>query len=188
MAKKEKRVQTYSERHNKAVRLYQKSSLFLMWAGIVNALASILGVFGVGTSIDAEGNLVDYRYSMCLSVNRMINVALENSGLDQWVFSLIIVLLSLAFGALFSLFGYLASIGKRTYLLVGGGLYALDFVLFFYAFLATNWTTYAFGLATHAVIFIAIGIAIFEYFNVLSIERHYKMNVAKGNEHGDEQK
>ncbi len=178
MNKEKKHIPTYSERHNKAVRIYQKASFFLLWAGVVNVIAAIFGVFGVGTTTDSEGNIVDYRYSMCFSINKFLNYYLEQSGLDQWLFSLIIVFLALAMGGLFALFGYLASSGKRLYLFAGAILYVLDFVLFFFAFYNSPWTSYAFGLATHAVILVAIGVAIFEYFNVLSIEAHYRINNA----------
>ena len=79
MNKDQKHIPTYSERHNKAVRIYQKASFFLLWAGVVNVIAAIFGVFGVGTTTDSEGNIVDYRYSMCFSINKFLNYYLERA-------------------------------------------------------------------------------------------------------------
>jgi len=129
--RKKKSPPTYADAHNKAVKLYQKTSFFLFWAGIINIIAAIFGIFGLGTTT-INGEVVDYRYSMCLTLNKVIFDALEiGSGLDSWINSLIIFAIALASGALFALFGVLANQGKRIYLFVGSGIYVLDFVLFF---------------------------------------------------------
>lgn len=181
MRKNKKAPLTYADRHNKAVKIYQKTSFFLFWAGIVNAIAAVFGVFGLGTTT-INGEVVSYRYSMCFTFNKALFDMLESySGLPQWGYSLIIVAIAFVSGALFALLGVLASQGKRNYLFIGSAIYVLDFIgFFFYDFLYwQNWQTFAFGIATHLVIIFFLVVAIFEYFNVLGIEAHYKMNKDK---------
>lgn len=177
--KKKKSPPTYAEAHNKAVKLYQKTSFFLFWAGIVNVIAAIFGVFGLGTTT-INDEVISYRYSMCFTSNKFIFDVLEQySGLDNWITGIIIFAIALCSGALFALLGVLANQGKRNYLFIGAIVYVVDFALFFVydALSWQNWQTFAFGIATHIVVLFFFAVAVFEYFNVLSIEAKHVMQM-----------
>lgn len=154
---------TYADLHNKAVRLYRKTAIFLMWAGVVSILATIIAIFR------SEAG-----YGMSLAVNIFLNRLIEALELPSFATYLIIFALSIATGALFAVLGFFAQQGKKVFLFVGAGLYLVDFAAVFLVY-GANWdTTYAFTIATHLVILGALAIAIFEYFNVIAIERRFR--------------
>ncbi|HOC80588.1 MAG TPA: hypothetical protein PKK21_01770, partial [Bacilli bacterium] len=63
--------------------------------------------------------------------------------------------------------------GKKRLLFIGAALYLADFAAVFLVY-GANWgTPYAFTIAPHLVILVALAIAIYEYFNVIAIERRF---------------
>ena len=154
---------TYAEEHNKAVRLFRKTVIFLMWAGIISILATIIGVFR------SEAG-----FGMSLAFNVLINNLIFNLDLPDYATYLSIFAISIATGALFAALGFFAQQGKKIFLFIGLGLYLFDFGLAFFVY-GANWsTTYAFTIATHLVIVGALIIAIYEYYHVIAIELRYR--------------
>ncbi len=150
---------TYAEAHNKAVRLYRKTAIFLMWAGIISILATVIALF------KSEAG-----YGMSLAINIFLNRLIHALGLSNLATSLFIFALSVVTGALFAVLGFFAQQGKKIFLFIGAALYLADFAAVFLVY-GANWgTTYAFTIATHLVILVALAIAIYEYFNVIAIE------------------
>lgn len=161
--KKSKPQLTYVEAHNKAVRLYRKTVIFLMWTGIISILATVIGVFRSESG-----------YGMSLAFNVFINGLLVNLNMPDYATYLSIFAVSIATGALFAALGFFAQQGKKVFLFIGLGLYLADFGAVFFVY-GANWsTTYAFTIATHLVIVAALIIAVFEYYQVLTIERVYR--------------
>lgn len=171
---------SYSTAHNKAVKMYQKTSIFLLWAGVVNVFAIVIGVIQL-----AAGSLVtDFAFSwpssgfaMSFSFQIMLNSIMIRS-LEQVVADILMIITGIAFGGLFAFLGFMASKGKKLFLFLGTGLYALDFAAMFFVYESGNvariWTNYAFTLVTHAIILVACFIAIIQYYNVIHIEKVFK--------------
>ena len=152
---------TYAEAHNKAVRLYRKTAIFLMWAGIISILATVIALFKSEAGYGMSGR----QYFL----NRLIRAL----GLSNLATSLFIFALSVATGALFAVLGFFAQQGKKIFLFIGAALYLADFAAVFLVY-GANWgTTYAFTIATHLVILVALAIAIYEYLNVIAIEKRF---------------
>jgi hypothetical protein len=160
--KKNKPQLTYAEQHNKAVRLYRKTALFLMWAGVISILATIIAIFR------SEAG-----YGMSLAFNVFINRLIFDFNLPDYATYLSIFAVSIATGAAFTALGFFAKQGKKIFLFVGTGLYLADFVAVFLVYGTNLDTTYAFTIATHLVILGALIIAIYEYYNVIAIERRF---------------
>ena len=187
--KKEKKGMSYVDAHNKAVKTYKRSSLFILWGGIINIFGAIMGVFNFGKSEISEFG-INYRYSLSLASNRFIFNSLEYSEINVILSSFIVILVAIATAALLAIIGYLANKGNIKYLMIGMGIYIGDFIFTFIydnlllgslgAFeLGFNWTIYAFSIAIHSIILIFIVIAIINYYQVLNIEKKHQEELAK---------
>ncbi len=182
MKKREKRPITYGEAHNKAVRMFKRSSIFLLWAGIVNLFAVIIGVIqsAAGSILSSEICKITWPtsgYALSFSIQIFLNSLLV-PAMDPGLAYFLMLLIAAGFSALFVFIGLFASKGRLGLLIAGGALYALDFVGMFFVYGFTQvpavWTNYAFTLATHAIIFAAVVVAIIEYYNVIHIEKIFK--------------
>lgn len=174
-----RRAMNYLNAHNRAVRMYQRSSIFILWAGIVNVFAALIGVIQNATN-NAFGGL-SYSwprsgFALCLTAQIAINNLLLKS-MSEVGADLLIMLISVVLGGAFAVLGFLASRGRKWLLFLGTGLIALDFgaMFFVYAYLAPYvWTNYAFTLAIHVLVLLACVFAIFEFYNVIHIEKVFR--------------
>lgn len=175
MAKKEKRPITYKEAHNRAVRMFQRCSIFLLWAGVVNVFAALIGVIQIAakTTFAVEYVWPNSGFALTLTSQMVINNLLLKS-MGSTGACLLIMLISIILGGLFALGGYMAARGRIALLFVGIGVYALDFAGMFFAYkylLPFAWTNYAFTLVIHVVVLLALALAVVEFYNVLHIEK-----------------
>lgn len=178
--KKAKRPITYSEAHNKAVKMYQKTSIFLLWAGVVNVLAIVIGIIQMSANSLVSGEGIDHiwpssGFAMNFSGQIILNKLIITS-MDSIIADILMIIIAVILGGAFVAVGYFAAKGKRWLLFLGSGIYALDFGAMFFVYQAVPmvWTNYAFTLVTHIVILIACLIAIVEYYNVIHIEKVFK--------------
>jgi len=159
---KNKTQYSYAELHNKAVRMYRKTALFLLWAGVASVLATLIGIFEV-----------DSGFAMSFSANIYLNHLLLGSDLPSYAKYIIIFAAAILTGALFAALGYFAQLGKKAFLFAALALYLADFAAIFFVYDAIWTTPYAFTLATHLVVLGAVMVAVFSYYNVISIERRF---------------
>ena len=180
--KKAKRQITYTEAHNRAVRMFQRTSIFLLWAGVVNVFALIIGVIQNSAGSVLNNELVyawpRSGFAMCFSLQIYLNkLLLENLSIAA-VADIVMILIALVLGGAFAFGGFLASKGKWLALFIGTVLYALDFGAMFFVYhfggVIHNWTNYAFTLAVHVIVLGALVIAISQYYNVIHIEKVFK--------------
>ncbi len=178
----------YLKTHNKAVRLYRRSSIFLLFSGILNIFAIVLGILQVEAFRINENTIVanlNYYwpisgYSLSYSIQQLINNALLRANHGIMV-NFLIILIALLISGLFGVMSFFASKGNKWTLFLASGLYALDFALMFilYSFdiIPFIWANYVFTLVSHIIVMIACIIAIIEYYNVIHLE--YKYNGQK---------
>lgn len=178
--KRQKKPITYHEAHNKAVKMYQKTSIFLMWAGLLNIFAIIIGTIQLGTNSVIENISFKWPtsgFALNFTLQIFINSLLLKSC-DLLLADFLMILIALILGAGFTFLGIFASKGRIKILLLGTVLYALDFVAMFFVYVYSGipsiWTNYAFTLAAHVVVLVGMIIAIVEYYNVLHIEKVFK--------------
>ena len=180
--KKARKEVSYVDAHNKAVKLYQKATLFFMWAGILCVFAAVIGVIQSAAGA-SNGNITDFTwpssgFALSLSINIYLSY-LFLSSLDMVMANFLIILISLVLGAGFALIGVFSARGKLWLLITGLALYLLDFALSFFVYFASPlssyfvWTNYAFTLALHVVILAAGIVALIEYYRVLDIEKRF---------------
>lgn len=162
MAKTKKEI-NYVEQHNKAVLRFQKTALFLLWAGVVSLIAILISVLRTDSGL-----------GMALSINIFLNNLINGTSLSDVLKKLLIFIFALISGALFAALGYFARLGKLVFLLIGTSLYVLDFALTFFIYPLAFSNAFTFSIATHVVILGALGIAIYYYFRVI------KLNISQG--------
>lgn len=167
----------YVDAHNKAVRSYKKTSMFLMWAGLISVFASIIGVIQIAANSTLEGNAYLWPTSG-FALNFSIEIYLSSlfiQNLDIGLAYFLIILTSIIFAGIFVTLSIFSSKGYKVLLILGSALYALDFIFMFfiYVFLGVPkvWTNYAFTLVTHIVVCLGLIYAIIQYYNVLHIEK-----------------
>ena len=180
---KPKREISYIDAHNKAVKHYQKASLFLLYAGVLGLFAAIIGVVQMATTqvevLPGEFNWPSSGFALSLSLQIYLD-SLLLAHLDQVLASFLIIILSLVFGSLFGFLGYFATRGRRIFLIIGLALYFLDFIFMFFFYhlnlgsVGFVWTNYAFSLALHVIVIgFAIAGLVF-YYQVFDIEKKFK--------------
>ncbi len=175
MARKAKRPISYREAHNRAVRMFQRCSIFLLWAGVVNVFAALIGVIQIAAKTTVA---LDYAWpSSGFALNITAQIVINNlllKSMGSTAACLLIMLISVVLGGLFALAGFMASRGRIVILFVGIGVYALDFGGMFLAYhylVPFVWTNYAFTLVIHLVVLLALAFAVVEFYNVLHIEK-----------------
>lgn len=178
MAKKAKRPITYKDAHNRAVKIYQRCSIFLLWAGVVNVFAALIGVIQIAakTTMSLDHVWPNSGFALTLTAQMVINNLLLNS-MGSTGASLIIMLISIVLGGLFAFGGYFAARGNNIILFTGIAVYALDFAGMFFAYkylIPFVWTNYAFTLVIHVVVLLALALAVVEFYNVLHIEKVFR--------------
>ncbi len=183
-AKKNKPTPNYASLHNRHVNLYKKTSMFLMYIGVLALFAVIIGAVQVGSDQLAK-DVFEYpwpRSGFSLAPTIVIylaNVILRNSSMGLGVFFLILI--GLGFGALFAVLGMFASRGYLIPLIIGTALYAVDFG---FVFMVNNYiygevsaslslTNIMFSLVLHVLVIAVLGLAIFEHFHVVNIEKRF---------------
>ncbi|HBF68343.1 MAG TPA: hypothetical protein DDW20_03375 [Firmicutes bacterium] len=178
--KKQKQPITYQQAHNKAVKMYQKTSIFLMWAGLLNIFAIIIGAIQLGTNSIIENLSFKWPtsgFALNFTLQIFLNCLILKSC-DLLLANFLMILIAIVLGAGFACLGVFASKGRIKILLIGTGLYALDFIAMFFVYIYSGvpsiWTNYAFTLACHVVVLVGMIIAIVEYYNVLHIEKVFK--------------
>ena len=179
--KRSKKVLSYAEAHNKAVNSYKKVSMFMLWGGLLNIFALIIGIVQISTNNVIESLPYSWPtsgFAMTYSIQIFFaNILL--SSIDSLAANLISVVIALILSAGFGVLSMFASRGRLACLISGMSLYAIDFVFMFFLykyFAPYIWTNYAFTLATHVVILASQIYALAQYYNVLNIEKRYKGN------------
>lgn len=158
--KKPKKEKNYVALHNQAVLRYQKTALFLLWAGLVSLIAIVISVLRNNRAL-----------GMALTLNVFLNNLLLESSLSDILKQLLIIVLAIVTASLFTVLGYFARLGKIVFLLIGGSLYFFDFIGTFFFYPLVFEMNFMFSIATHLVILGAIIIAIVMYYRVLRINK-----------------
>lgn len=174
--KAKKKPLTYEEAHNKALRLYSKTALFLLWIGVLNVLSSLIGVIQVAKS---GGNWPSSGYALATSFQIAINFALSHLNIPVWD-SLLIFFISVLFGALFAFLGLISTKGYKVPLIIGISLYFLDFIALFLIYFLyidpMNMTNFFFSLILHIFLLGGLFVAVYNYIKIIRLEVKYKGN------------
>lgn len=198
--KKSKKVLTYAQAHNKALRSYQKSSRIMIWAGVFNIFGLMIDLiqnatqqispatFIEGTLLGNSLSFSTYQYAFCFSSNSFLFRIFEmltfyrlgDPSLDFVWFIVIIMAISLIFSSLAILAGIYASQGKKIAFYGQIIFYLVDTIMILACYLIGEASEYLWiMLGLHVIIWFFLIISIYEYYHLFAIEKIYKQNTAE---------
>ncbi|MCQ3035726.1 MAG: hypothetical protein MJ248_05910 [Bacilli bacterium] len=165
-----KKETSYVETHNRAVERFRKASRILIWAGIFNVLGLAIGIVQVTTGVSDT-----LPFYFCFGVvNLLFNSLIVRIGNIFWEFTIVIVIaMVFSIGAI--LLSVYASQGRRKPLIIATGIYFLDWivVLVTYFLALDNWQNLVMSCGFHIIISGCLAYAIYQYFNVINIEKRF---------------
>lgn len=167
---KEKQKASYVELHNKAVIRFKKSARIFIWAGVVNFVGLIIGHIQYATAAVA-----DPPFYFCFGISNFGFNLLYYSGLNVvWVYVIAYIASALLTGGAV-LLGVFGSQAKKSILYATAIIYFVDWVFVLLAFFIANetWTGLLFNGGIHAIITFFLIVAIYEYHNVINIEKRF---------------
>lgn len=179
-----RKEENYLTKRNKAVSQYQKSALFIMWGALLNIFSAIMGV--IQSSSSSAFTLLNGNgwptsgFALGYSLNTFLSYLFLSSNLDMPVIILAIIGFAILLTAIFGVISFFSARGYLWVLLIGAGLYVLDFIGLFLVYHLSgvsqiySLTNYIFSVVAHVIILGTIIFAIIMYYRVLSIEREAK--------------
>lgn len=172
-ARKKKKL-TYVEAHNQAVNRYKKSARILIWASIFSVLALLIGVIQLYSDAGKSSTLPTY---FCYgAVELAFFLFATYSSMSPLGYIFIVVGISFVISVGMILLSVEASQGKRNPLIISVGLYFIDWIIVIVTGILFKPSTFLLTAGFHVIFSAILVIAIYEYFNVLNIEKQYKEN------------
>ena len=173
-SKKDKAKFTYAEEHNKAYSAYKKASQIGIWAGVLNVVGLLIAILQVNFE-DQIFNLFFCFGSEHLLLKGILKTSFIQSNIP--LFYVIAFASALLISAYFILTSVFAKQGKRVALMMMFIGYCVDTLMLIplgisrLETLANLWLTGA----IHAVIFLCMALAIYEYYKIIKIAITHKV-------------
>lgn len=164
---------SYVDLHNRAVIKYKHACKSFIWVGIINFVGLIVGIIQFYIQATADTVPFYYCFGICDFLFSWFAVL---PGLHPALFWVIVAILTIATSAGAVLLGLFSSYGKKKFLITMLCVYATDWVFVLLSFfLITNDTM---GLMINAGIHVVASffliLALYEYYNVLNVEKRFK--------------
>lgn len=168
--KKNKKTVSYVTVHNAAVVRFQKSSRIFIWAAVVNFIGLIVGHI----QYMAGNTLIPFSFCYGIS-NFFFNILWYQSDLSVAEIMIIAYIVSFILSGVTAWIGVMASQAKKKFLLACVISYLIDWVFVLLAYFVANepWSGLLFNGGIHTIISFFLIIAVYEYYNVIKIEKHF---------------
>ena len=165
------RTVSYVDSHNNAVIRYRRCCKAFIWVGVVNFVGLIVGII----QYYAQGTESSVPFYYCFGVCDMLFSALYGSIHIAW-FYVIVAATSLLTTSGAVLLGLFASYGKKRFLYTMAIVYLVDWVVVIlnYALITRNLIGLLINAGIHAIATFFIIMAIYQYYNVINIEKRFK--------------
>lgn len=165
-----RKTASYVELHNRAVERFRKSSRILIWAGIFNVLGLAIGIVQVSSGV--SDTLPFYFCFGILDILFNSLIVMINNVYAEFAIA-IVVAMALSVGAI--LLSVFASQGRKRPLIIATGLYFIDWVLVLIAYFLSleSWQNLIMSCGFHLIISACLAYAIYQYFNVINIEKRF---------------
>ena len=168
--KREKKKLSYVDAHNNAVTKYRRACKAFIWVGVVNFVGLLVGI--IQFYLQGSADSVPFYY--CFGISEFLFSFLQGRipGVLFWI---IVGVFTTATTAGAVLLGLFSSHGKKTLLFTMVGIYFGDwvFVLLAYFLVTGNVIGLMINAGIHIVATFFIILAVFEYYNVINIEKTY---------------
>lgn len=170
--KNKNRQISYVDSHNKAVIRYRRACRAFIWVGVVNFIGLIIGIVQYFTQ-SRDWMPFFYCFGICDFTFSMLFPVM---GVTSPWFWIIVAFLSLATTAGAVLLGVFSSYGKKVYLFAMIIAYFIDWIMVFLAhFVAGEDLLGLFiNAGIHIIASFFIIMALYQYYNVINIEKRFK--------------
>ena len=173
-----KKPKTYSTLHNRAVRLFQKSSKIMIWAAILNLCGAIFGLMMLANSNQSG---FGGGYSLCLGTAHYLFLVVQTYVPDAVAGNILIILIAAIFSALLIVFASFSMRVNIVWIIISFVFYFIDSIVSIFSFLDTGFANYCVAMFCHIVILLFAFLCLYSYYNVISIEKRFKnIKVVKG--------
>ena len=163
---------SYVDTHNAAVVNYRRACKAFIWVGVVNFVGLLVGI--IQFYIQNSGEVVPFYY--CFGICDFLFNLLAHTTIHPALFWVIVAIMTVATTAGAVLLGLFSSHGKKVLLITMVSVYFLDWIFVFLAFFLAGETTIGLliNAGIHVVATFFIIMAIYQYYNVLNIEKRFK--------------
>ena len=176
-----KREASYVDLHNNAVIRFRRASRTFMWAGIVNFVGLIIGVIQYYTQDPLAQSESVVPFYFCFGTCEFLFTWFETFNMNvnlPVLFWILVGVITLATTAGAVLLGLFTAQGKKKLLITMAAVYGFDWVMVF----LKNFLFYErdglmgllINVGIHVIISFFIIIAVYQYYNVLNIEKRFK--------------
>ena len=168
--KKEKKSLSYVALHNAAVVRFQKSSRIFIWAAIVNFVGLIIG------HIQFLSGTTEIPFSFCYGVSTFIlDILWYNVSLDTYAIIIIAYVISFALSGVTAWMGVMSSQANKKFLFACVIFYFFDWIFVLLAFFIAGepWSGLLINGGIHAIITFFLVMAVYQYYNVIKIEKRF---------------
>ena len=177
--KQRRKEASYVDLHNNAVIRYRRACRTFIWAGVVNFLGVIIGAVQHYT---LEGGTEEpVSYWLCFGTGEFLFTLFEHLGLMANILALywvLVGLIALALTAGATLLGLFSSQGKKKVLIAMIIAYGVDWIFTFLKafifFSRDGLIGLLISAGVHAIISFFLIMALYQYGNVINIEKRFK--------------
>ena len=168
--RKEKKKLSYVDAHNNAVTKYRRACKAFIWVGVVNFVGLLVGVIQFYLQESADSVPFYYCFGICEFLYSILDGRIPTAAF--WVIVSIFTTATTAGAVLLGLF---SSHGKKKLLFLMISIYFVDwiFVLLAYFLVTGNVIGLMINAGIHVVATFFLVLAVFEYYNVINIEKTY---------------
>ena len=172
---RKERTISYVDSHNTAVLRYRRYCKAFIWVGVVNFVGLIIGIIQFYIQKNVEVVPFYFCFGVCDILFSLL-YPLTLQGLHIAWFWVIAISFSLITTSLAVLGGLFSSYGKKKYLFSILIFYFVDWVLVIlnYFFVARYLTGLLINAGIHAISTFFIVMAVYQYYNVINIEKRFK--------------
>ena len=168
--RREKKKLSYVDAHNNAVTKYRRACKAFIWVGVVNFVGLLVGI--IQFYIQGSADSVPFYY--CFGISEFL-FSFMQERVPTALFWVIVAIFTTATTAGAVLLGLFSSHGKKKLLFTMVSIYFVDwvFVLLAYFLVTGNVIGLMINAGIHVVATFFIILAVFEYYNVINIEKTY---------------
>lgn len=176
---------SYVDAHNNAVTKYRRACKAFIWVGVVNFVGLLIGVIQYYAQGSAETVPFYYCFGLC---DFLFNLLARVQGLHVALFWAIVGVITTATTVGAVLLGLFSAQGKKVLLFTIAGIYLADWIFALLAFFVVTNDTIGLMIdaGIHVVASFFIILAIFEYYNVINIEKTYNKQKSESKEENSE--
>lgn len=185
--KRERAPRSYVETHNSAVIKYQRAARIMIWAGVLNFVGLIISHIQL-----VMGQVEKIQFHFCFGIsNFFFNLLRDRADMPSGGFYTIIYIVSLALTIGAVLLGVYSSQGKKKFLFASLISYFVDWVMMLVAFFTavdpqSELMVLFFSGGIHIIITFFLVFALYEYYNVINIEKRFEKPTVNKEPEGEE--